>query len=362
VETLRLDVHHRLRSIQLELALDARPGETLALVGPSGAGKSTVLRIAAGLVTPDGGTVALGDVVWLDTERGIDLPPEQRSVGLVFQDYALFPHLDVRHNVAFGGTERVDELLARFRIAHLAGERPTAISGGERQRVALARALARNPKVLLLDEPLSALDTHTRATVRGELRDFLHELDLPTIIVTHDFEDAAVLADRVGVLVAGTLLQQATPDELVASPADAFVATFTGANVLYGSATLAADGLTHVVLDAGGSAWTTDSAHGRVALAVHPWEVSLARETSAESAVNHIHAPIGSIVRLGNRTRVRIGPLTAEITTSSVDRLELKEGEPVFATFKATATRVLAAPSDESQAWVSGPGHVSESR
>jgi ABC-type sulfate/molybdate transport systems ATPase subunit len=194
------------------------------------------------------------------------------------------------------------------------------------------------------------------------LRDFLHELDLPTIIVTHDFEDAAVLADRVGVLVAGTLLQQATPDELVASPADAFVATFTGANVLYGSATLAADGLTHVVLDAGGSAWTTDSAHGRVALAVHPWEVSLARETSAESAVNHIHAPIGSIVRLGNRTRVRIGPLTAEITTSSVDRLELKEGEPVFATFKATATRVLAAPSDESQAWVSGPGHVSESR
>jgi molybdate transport system ATP-binding protein len=343
VETLRLDVRHRLRSIQLELTLDARPGETLALVGPSGAGKSTVLRIAAGLVTPDEGKVSLGDTVWLDTARGIDLPPEQRSVGLVFQDYALFPHLDVRRNVAFGGDERVDELLARFRIAHLAGERPAAISGGERQRVALARALARGPRVLLLDEPLSALDAHTRATVRSELRDFLHELDLPTIIVTHDFEDAAVLADRVGVLVAGKLLQQGTPSELVATPADAFVATFTGANVLYGTAALASDGLSHVVLDDGGSAWTTDRASGRVALAVHPWEVSLARETSPDSAVNHIHAPIASIVRLGNRARVKIGPLTAEITTGSIDRLELEVGEPVYATFKATATRVLAA-------------------
>ena len=342
METLQLDVRHRLRSIQLELTLDARPGETLALVGPSGAGKSTVLRIVAGLMTPDSGTVALGDAVWLDTDRHIDLPPEQRSVGLVFQDYALFPHLDVRRNVSFGGAERVDELLARFDIAHLAGERPGAISGGERQRVALARALARNPRVLLLDEPLSALDAHTRATVRGELRDLLHELELPAIIVTHDFEDAAVLADRVGVLVAGKLLQVATPSELVATPADAFVATFTGANVLEGTATLASDGLTHVVLDVGGSAWTTDQASGRVALAVHPWEVSLARETSTDSAVNHIHAPIASIVRLGNRARVRIGPLTAEITTGSIERLDLKEGEPVFATFKATATRVLA--------------------
>ena len=343
METLRLDVRHRLRGIQLELSLEARQGETLALVGPSGAGKSTVLRIAAGLVSPDAGRVALGDAVWLDTERRIDLPPERRSVGLVFQDHALFPHLNVRQNVAFGGTERVDELLERFHIAELAGARPTTISGGERQRVALARALARNPRVLLLDEPLSALDTHTRATVRSELRDLLHELALPTVIVTHDFEDAAALADRVGVLVSGNLLQEGTPNDLVAAPADPFVATFTGANVLHGTAVARPNGLTEVILEQGGSAWTTDAGNGRVAVAIHPWEVSVARESIDDSAINHIYAPIASIVRLGNRARVRIGPLTAEITTSSIERLDLREGEPAYATFKATATRVLAA-------------------
>ena len=161
--------------------------------------------------------------------------PSDARVGLVFQEYALFPHLSVRANVAFGGRQRVDELLERFRIAHLAGARPRTISGGERQRVALARALARDPRVLLLDEPLSALDAHTRASVRVELHGLLRELGLPTVLVTHDFEDAAALADRVGVLVEGRILQLASPADLVAAPADAFVASFTGANLLHGS-------------------------------------------------------------------------------------------------------------------------------
>jgi molybdate transport system ATP-binding protein len=342
VETLRLDIDHRLRTVELALGLDASVGETVALVGPSGAGKSTVLRMVAGLLRPHHGTVALGNEVWLDTDTGLDVPPERRSVGLVFQDYALFPHLDVRRNVAFGGGARVDELLERFRIAHLATARPAQISGGERQRVALARALARAPRVLLLDEPLSALDAHTRATVRGELRDLLAELGLPTVLVTHDFEDASALADRVGVLVAGSLLQMAPPAQLVAEPADSFVASFTGANVLQGMATPGRDALTAVALDVGGTAWTVDSGAGRVAVAVYPWEVSVAREAVDDSAVNHVRAPISSIVPLGNRSRVRVGPLTAELTAASVSRLGLREGEVVVASFKATATRLLA--------------------
>src|SRR4029077_16735664 len=160
--------------------------------------------------------------------------PEERRVGLVFQEYALFPHLSVQRNVAFGGKARVGELLERFRISHLAHARPTELSGGERQRVALARALARDPGVLLLDEPLSALDAHTKVTVRGELAGLLRGFGLPTLLVTHDYEDAAALADRVGVIVEGELRQLATPQEMVARPADGFVASFTGANLLHG--------------------------------------------------------------------------------------------------------------------------------
>jgi molybdate transport system ATP-binding protein len=186
VDTLDVRLDHPLRSFSLSLAVELGR-ETLALVGPSGAGKSSVLRAIAGLLRPERGRIALGARPWLDTEEQIDLPPERRSVGLVFQEYALFPHLDVRRNVAFGGRGRVDELLERFRISHLARARPADLSGGERQRVALARALARDPAVLLLDEPLSALDAHTRGVVRGELAELLAELRLPTLLVTHDF-------------------------------------------------------------------------------------------------------------------------------------------------------------------------------
>jgi len=341
VETLHVDLDHALRSFRLSLALDVA-AETVALVGPSGAGKTSVLRAIAGLLRPERGRIALEDETWLDTASRVDLPPERRRVGLVFQEYALFPHLSVRANVAFGGRDRVDELLERFGIAALADARPGAISGGERQRVALARALARDPGVLLLDEPLSALDAHTRRRVRGELREVLGELGLPTLMVTHDFEDATSLADRIGVLVDGRLLQVGSPSELVASPADAFVAGFTGANLLRGVASASSNGLTEVALDAGFTAYSADEARGRVALAVYPWEVSVAREAPDDSAVNHLRAPIASIVTLGNRARVRIGPVTAEVTTQSAERLGLHEGEVVVASFKATGARLLS--------------------
>jgi molybdate transport system ATP-binding protein len=340
MDTLTLSLDHPLRSFRL--AVDLELGrETVALVGPSGAGKSSLLRAVAGLLRPERGRVAAGRHVWLDTDTGVELPPERRSVGLVFQEYALFPHLDVRRNVAFGGSARADELLERLRISHLARARPGDLSGGERQRVALARALARDPAVLLLDEPLSALDTHTRGVVRAELADVLAELELPTILVTHDFEDAAALADRIGVIVDGRILQLAAAAELVAAPADAFVASFTGANLLHGTARPGADGLTEVVLDDGTSAFSADAGEGRVALAVYPWEVSLARGEPADSAVNHVRGEIRSLVTLGNRVRARVGPLTAEVTAGSAERLGLAVGEPVVASFKATAARLV---------------------
>ena len=335
---LTLDVSLPLRSFELELGL--RVERTVALVGPSGAGKTSVLRIIAGL-TRAYGRVALGDEVWLHSARGLYRPPEERRVGLVFQEYALFPHLSVRANVAYAGKSRVDELLERFRIAHVAEARPGALSGGERQRVALARALAREPAVLLLDEPLAALDAHTKAQVRSELHELLRELALPTLLVTHDYEDAAALADEVGVIVDGTLRQLASPAELVARPADAFVASFTGANLLRGVAT-PADGLTEVRLAGGERVFSTDDATGEVGVVVYPWEIAVSREPTHDSPLNVVRGDVGSVFEVGNRVRVRIGPVTAEVTSSSVERLELERGGVAYATFKATGTRLVS--------------------
>lgn len=340
MDALELDIGLPLRSFRLELAL-ALGRETFALVGPSGAGKTTVLRAVAGLARPERGRVALDREVLYDSATGIDLPPEDRRVGFVFQDYALFPHMTVRQNVAYGARARVGELLERFRIAHLAGARPGEISGGERQRVGLARALARDPGVLLLDEPLSALDPHTRAALRFELKELIDELDLPVLLVTHDFHDAAVLADRVAAIAHGRVRQVGTPSELVAAPADAFVATFTGANVLAGRARPGPGGLTEVALDDGGVVYSVDEGVGEVEVAVYPWDVSISREAPDDSALNHVHGPITSLVLIGNRARVQVRGLVGEVTAASAERLALKEGDVVLASFKAAATRLV---------------------
>jgi ABC-type sulfate/molybdate transport systems ATPase subunit len=300
-----------------------------------------VLRVIAGLARPDVGRVELDGHAWVDVERGVFAEPEQRRIGLVFQEYALFPHLNVRQNVAFGGKERVDELLDRFRIAHLAGARPGELSGGERQRVALARALARDPGVLLLDEPLSALDAHTKRTVRVELEELLRGLELPTLIVTHDYEDAAALAGTVGVLVEGKLRQIGTPEELVAGPADPFVASFTGANLLRGHAELLDDGLSIIWLESGDVVYSTDRTVGEVGVVVYPWDVAVGRAEVDGSALNLVAGQVASVVPVGNRVRVRIGPLTAEVTAASAEKLELARGGKAYASFKATGTRLV---------------------
>jgi ABC-type sulfate/molybdate transport systems ATPase subunit len=299
---LELDIAVALRAYALRVGLTVAPGETVALVGPSGAGKSTVLRAVAGLLTPDDGRVALGEDVWFDARAGVrPWPPERRAVGLVFQDHALFPHLTVLQNVAFGGTaQRARELLERFGIGALAAERPGRLSGGERQRVALARALARDPGVLLLDEPLSALDAHTRAIVRGELATLLRTLAIPALLVTHDHRDALALADRVGVIVAGALRQVGTPAELLRAPADPFVATFTGANVV-----------------------RVDGA----VLAVQPWDVRIAAGDGGDAGAGAARWRVPGVVEAredeGPRVRVRVAGIVAEVPSAEAADLAL---------------------------------------
>ena len=339
MDTLHVDLARSLRAFRLELALEF--DGVVALAGPSGAGKSTVLRTIAGLTRPDSGRIALGKTPWFDSETNVDLRPEERSVGLVFQDYALFPHMSVADNVAYGGGRKSAELLARFGIESLAQLKPGELSGGERQRVALARALARDPGVLLLDEPLAALDSHTRARVRGELRGLLKGLDLPTLVVTHSFEDAAALTDRIGVLVEGRLVQMGSAADLVAAPTTPFVADFTGSNLLTGSARAAGDGLTEVHLTDGIRIVSTDHLTGEVGAVVHPWEIGIARSMPLDSMQNHVRGAIESLVPVANRMRVRVGPLTAEITAESAARLALEPGDEVVASFKASGTRLI---------------------
>jgi molybdate transport system ATP-binding protein len=339
MDTLTSTFRLPLRSFDVKLTLDV--AGTVALTGPSGAGKSSILRAIAGLARPTEGRIALGDDVWFDSASRTWLPPEARRVGFVFQEYALFPHMTVRQNVGYSERRHVDELLERFRIAHLADARPRELSGGERQRVALARALARKPKVLLLDEPLAALDPHTRDTIRVELRATLRDLGLPAVVVTHDFVDAAALADRVGVLVDGALVQLGRADELIAAPISPFVARFAGGNVLHGLARRA-DTLTSIELDDRNVIVSTDDAQGEVAAVVYPWDVTLARALPADSAQNHVQGAVTSVVPVANRMRVTVGAVTAEITAESAERLQIREGDLLVASWKATATRLVA--------------------
>jgi molybdate transport system ATP-binding protein len=353
---LRVEAQTRLGALDLDVALEVGPGECLALAGPSGAGKTSVLRVAAGLLRPERGRVEAGDETWLDTADGIDVPPEERRCGYVFQEYALFPHLNAWQNVAYPlrgvprpeRRERALRLLARFGMRELADARPRTLSGGERQRVALARMLARDPGVLLLDEPLSALDPRTRAGASRELAAVLREVEAPALFVTHDFAEAAQLGDRVGVIDAGRVIQEGTPSELAATPRSAFVADFTGAVVLTGVAHGGADGLTSVELDGGGEVTSTDRGEGAVAVSVYPWEIAVEPGGAAPgpgSSQNHVSAEVLSVTRIGNRVRLGLAgpqPLAAEITGLAADELGLRAGARVTASWKASATRLVA--------------------
>jgi molybdate transport system ATP-binding protein len=350
---LRVEAAARRGALALDVALEVEAGRCLALAGPSGAGKTSVLRVAAGLLRPDRGVVACGGRTWLDTERGIDLAPERRGCGYVFQDYALFGHMRAWQNVAYplrglprrARRERAEALLERFGIGGLADARPRTLSGGERQRVALARALAREPRALLLDEPLSALDARTRAAASRELAAVLRAAGVPALLVTHDFTEAALLGDDVAVLDGGRIVQRGPAARLAAEPASAFVADFTGAVVLTGTARRQ-DGVTVVDLDGGGRVTALEPADGPVAVSVFPWEIALAPAGTSDpgSARNHLPVDVLSVTPVGSRVRVGLAapqPLTAEVSDAAVGELGLAAGGRAVASWKAAATRLL---------------------
>ena len=350
---LSLSANVVLRDFTLDVELEVGAG-CLALAGPSGAGKSTILRVCAGLVRPQRGRVVCAGTTWLDTERDVWVEPEDRSCGYLFQDYALFPHMPAWQNVAYGmrhlpraaRRRAAAERLERFGISELADAHPHSLSGGERQRVALARALATSPRVLLLDEPLAALDARTRAAAARELGAALQEAEVPALLVTHDFADAAQLGDEVAIIDRGRVLQRGSAGDLAAAPATSFVADFAGASVLAGDARPAAGGLTVVRLAGGGEIFSTDRATGRTAASVFPWEVTVEAPGAPPhgSAQNSLPATVTSVTPIGNRVRLGLAApqaLVAEVTQAAVQRLSLAPGARVEARWKATATRLV---------------------
>lgn len=338
------DARVRLGSFELDAAVEVRPGEVLAVLGPNGSGKSTLLRTIAGLTPLDAGRIAVGDTALDDPSAGIFVPAEQRPIGVVFQSYLLFDHLSALDNVAFGlrargvarseARQRATVWLDRVGLADHARSRPRQLSGGQAQRVALARALAVDPRILLLDEPLAALDAGTRRQVRRDLRHHLEGFDGVRVLVTHDPVDAYALADRVAILDHGTLVQCGTIEQITAHPRSRYVAELVGTNLISGE--LDGDGLTTadgvriaVVADFTGPAFAV----------VRPQSITLSRTVADTSARNTFTGTVDDVDRLGDRVRVGIaGPLhlTAEITVRALETLELRPGDTVHAAIKAT--------------------------
>jgi molybdenum ABC transporter ATP-binding protein len=350
---LTLDVRLIQGSFTLDVATRVEARVT-ALVGPSGAGKTTLLEAIAGLRRPGRGEIRVADHVLYSSRDGVDLPPYRRHVGYVPQDVALFPHMNVRRNLLYGASRNgsvtaglpLDRITRMLEIEPLIDRGVRDLSGGERQRVALARALAPGPDVLLLDEPLSALDARTRAAAGRELAAVLQAAGVPALLVTHDFQEAALLGDRVGVMDGGRIVQTGSASELAAEPASPFVADFTGAVVLTGTASPGAGGLTRVALDGGGEVSSPDAGEGPVAVTVFPWDIALAPPGAVDpgSARNHLAVAVVSVTAVGNRVRVGLTapqPLTAELTAPAVERLHIQPGARLVASWKATATKLL---------------------
>jgi len=333
--------------VSLALPLDQAP--VTVLFGPSGAGKSTLLRLLAGLERPADGTIVFRDRTWCDTARGVWTEPQQRRAGLVFQDYALFPHLTVADNVAFGAKGRAaGRMMERFALTGLAGRLPRGISGGERQRVALARALAAEPDLLLLDEPLSALDAATRARTRRELRGLLVGSGVPTIIVTHDRAEAIVLADWMAVMAGGRILQTGTVHEVFARPASAQVAEAVGVeNILPAEIVSRAAGLMRLRVGSAVLECLDGGESGPVLASIRAEDVALTRDTAhASTQRNRLNGVVRAMAIEGPLARVELDcgfPLASLVTAQSAADLNLAPGESLAAVVKTTAVHVIAA-------------------
>jgi molybdate transport system ATP-binding protein len=364
---LRADIAVDRGAFRLEAAVNVEPGQVLAVLGPNAAGKTTLLRTLAGLGALTDGSIRIGAHVWDDAAAGVFVPAVERAVGVVFQDYRLFPHLSVLDNVAFAARARgarrdlarrdATGWLSRLDLAALGPRRPGELSGGQAQRVALARALASHPQLLLLDEPLAALDARTRLEIRGELRRHLTAFAGPSIVVTHDPLEAMVLADRILVLEAGRVVQEGTPAAVARRPATDYVARLVGLNLYAG--TLTDRETRRVDLAAGGTLFaaghgpdtdddvTSSGVTGDSMLVVlSPSAISLhTRPPDAGSPRNTWTGVIVGLELLTDRVRVAVDGTPAalvDITPAAVADLHLTPGQRVWLTAKAT--EVIAYP------------------
>jgi len=349
--SLEAEVGLTLGRLRLGVELAVGTGELVVLLGPNGAGKTTLLRALAGLLALDRGRVVLDGAVLEDAAAGAWVPTERRPIGFVFQDYLLFPHLSALENVAFGlrarglgraeARRRAGAWLDRVGLAGHAGARPRALSGGQAQRVALARAMVSEPRLLLLDEPLAALDAATRAEVRRDLRRHLASFGGTRLLVTHDPLEALALADRLVVLEHGRVTQSGRPAEVSERPRSGYVAELVGVNLYRGRADGAA-----VELAGGGRLIATGDHRGEVFAAVHPRAVALHRRLPEGTPRNVLAGTADTVDVVGDRVRVRVTgqvPIVAEVTPAAVGELHLADGGPVWASVKATEVTVYPA-------------------
>ncbi len=350
-------LHKRMQSgfeMDAELTIPLETTPVTVLFGPSAAGKTTLLRLIAGLDRPDEGSIYFRGQVWFDSARRVDLPPQQRRAGFLFQDYALFPHLSVARNVGFAAPSgKGAEILRAFGLQDLADRSPRSLSGGQQQRVALARALAAAPALILLDEPLSALDAPSRLRMRRELRRMLVESGVPAIVVTHDRMEALAFGDCMAVIIDGHIRQCGPIQEVFRRPADARVAESVGVeNVLAVRIVAREEGL--LTLEAGGHhLLCVDQDTGGdspLYACIRAEDVTISRETPlqspASSARNRIAGRVESVQVEGPVARVELDcgfPLVALITTQSVAGLTIRPGDTVAAIVKATSVHLTAA-------------------
>jgi molybdate transport system ATP-binding protein len=358
---LRADVELRRAEFALRVTFDVRPGEVLAVLGPNGAGKSTLLSILSGVLRPDRGRVALAGRVWWDADQGIRVPTHRRRVGLLAQNALLFPYLSALENVAFGpraaGMRKpvaralAEQWLSEVDALDLAARKPGSLSGGQAQRVALARALAADPDLLLLDEPLAALDVDAAPALRGLLHRVLRRQDRPTVLVTHDVLDAVVLSDQVLVLSDGRMIEQGPTREVLARPRAAFTARIAGLNLITGTATIPRTDSGRAEIAFGDIAVSgriaEPVADAELAAAVFaPSAVAVHRESPHGSPRNAIPVrltglePRGDVVRLHAESQGTAFALAADVTPAAVADLGLITGDAVWFVVKATEVAI----------------------